>query len=136
MTAEKDLSNLLSNINPVLNDGEYVFVSIPEENIPDGISCIGRFSEKEGETIIMNKVEADQFGYSYEYVASWITLNVHSSLHAVGFTAAISSALAKHHISCNVIAAYYHDHLFVDEKDGEKAMGVLKELKTNVSLKF
>jgi hypothetical protein len=92
----------------------------------DGI--IGAFKEHEGWTIILNKTLADKLGYKYSYVAAWITLTVHSSLEAVGLTAAFSAALAKHFISCNVIAAYYHDHIFVAQKDAEKALSVLKEL--------
>ncbi len=64
----------------------------------------------------------------YQYVAAWITLNVHSSLEAVGLTAAFAKALGDAGISCNVVAAYYHDHIFVDVKDAEKAMDVLQRM--------
>jgi hypothetical protein len=64
----------------------------------------------------------------YGLVAAWITLTVHSSLEAVGLTAAFSRALSDHGISCNVIAAYYHDHIFVPFKDAATAMEVLREL--------
>ena len=128
MSGETDIKSLLKNMTPKLNKGEYVFCtisSIPDLNT-DGI--IGAFKEDEGWTIILNKTLADQLGHKYTYVATWITLTIHSSLEAVGLTAVFSSALAKHFISCNVVAAYYHDHIFVAQKDAEKALSVLKEL--------
>ena len=64
----------------------------------------------------------------YEYVAAWLTLEIHSALEAVGLTAAVSKALAEANISANVIAAFHHDHIFVDKKDGEKANLILKKL--------
>ena len=59
-------------------------------------------------------------------IMSWITLSVHSSLEAVGLTAAFSKALSDKGISCNVVAAFYHDHIFFSKKDTEKAMQILK----------
>ena len=77
---------------------------------------IGAFREEEAWTVILNKTLADQQHYEYSYVAAWITLTVHSSLEAVGLTAAFSKALGDASISCNVIAAYYHDHTFVAQR--------------------
>jgi hypothetical protein len=54
-----------------------------------------------------------------------ITLNVHSSLEAIGLTAAVAGRLALHGISANVVAAYYHDHIFVPTADAERAVVVL-----------
>ena len=128
MNGETDIASLLKNMTPQLNEGGYVFCalsSIPDLNV-EGI--IGAFKEREGWTVILDKTLADKLSYKYSYVAAWITLTVHSSLEAVGLTAAFSSALAKHFISCNVVAAYYHDHIFVAQKDAEKALSVLREL--------
>lgn len=59
---------------------------------------------------------------------AWITLEVHSALDAVGLTAAVSHVLAKENISCNVIAAYHHDHIFVGKEDAQKALKALLKL--------
>ena len=128
MAGEKILNKLLKAMKPELNGGDYVFCSISEAlslNIKDFISL---FKEDEGTTIIINKELADSLNLKYSFVASWITLTVHSSLEAIGLTAAFSSALAKHQISCNVVAAFFHDHIFVDKKDQEKALQILNTL--------
>jgi len=70
----------------------------------------------------------------YDFIASWITLSVHSDLNAVGLTAAFSNALAQNKISSNVISGYYHDHIFVPKKEEKKALQTLKELSESYSL--
>ncbi|MEC9431149.1 MAG: ACT domain-containing protein, partial [Pseudomonadota bacterium] len=57
-----------------------------------------------------------------------ITCEVHSSLEAVGMTAAMSTALGKAGISANVVAAYYHDHIFVPAEKVGLAIDVLTSL--------
>jgi len=128
MAAETDLSKLLKTMRPTLNDGEYVFCTMPAAQVIDPSKIIGLFKEKEGLTVILDKNVADSLNLNYTYIAAWITLTVHSSLEAVGLTAAFSNALAKAEISCNVVAAYYHDHIFVAKQGAEKAMRVLEQL--------
>ncbi len=123
-----NLSTLIKKMSPTLHDGRYVFVTVQDIALIDRSLTLGEFKEKEGTTVILAKEEADKLSLQYDYVAAWITLEVHSSLHAVGLTAAFSSALAEHTISCNVVAGYYHDHIFVDVKDAEKALAVLTNL--------
>ena len=115
-------------MRPKLNEGEYVFCALLPSQAIEPADIIGSFKENEGLTVILEKTTADRLGLSYSYIAAWITLTVHSSLEAVGLTAAFSVALAKEGISCNVIAAYYHDHIFVAKDDSLKAMKVLEEL--------
>ena len=121
MSGEKDLETLLKQMKPVLNSGEYVFVTISNFNGVLRTDTLFEFKETEGITIVLEKNKADVLKLPYQYISSWITLKIHSSLEAVGLTAAFSTALAKHKISCNVVAGFYHDHIFVDKKDAKKA---------------
>lgn len=125
MSGEKDLEKLLKSMKPQHNVGDYVFCKVEKlENLNlDDIEMF--FKEKEAITLILKKEIAEQLNLEYSVVMSWITLTVHSSLEAVGLTAAFSKALSENGISCNVVAAFYHDHIFVNTNDTEKAMKVL-----------
>jgi hypothetical protein len=125
MSGEMNLRNLIKEMKPLLNAGEYVFISLSNIDAISRSETIFEFKEKEGTTIVLEKLKADELHLSYQFIASWITLKIHSSLEAVGLTAAFSSELAKHNISSNVVAGFYHDHIFVDKKDGEEAIKVL-----------
>ena len=113
MAGETSLATLLRSMSPQLNDGEYVFCSLPDRSLLQDCEVLGSFREREGLTVILPRQQAERLGLGFDYVAAWITLNVHSALEAVGLTAAFAGALGKAGISCNVIAGYYHDHLFV-----------------------
>ena len=125
MSGEKDLQILLKSMKPEHKSGDYVFCKVEKlENLNlDEIDMI--FKEDEAITLILKKEIADTLNLEYSVVMSWITLSVHSSLEAVGLTAAFSKALSDHEISCNVVAAFYHDHIFVNKKDMTKAMKIL-----------
>jgi hypothetical protein len=128
MTGETDLSTLLASLSPRLNPGEYVFCCVPAPTVALAAIALGSFREAEGCTLILPRAEAERLGLAYDYLAAWITLEVHSALAAVGLTAAFATVLAKHGISCNVIAGYHHDHLFVASADAERALAVLQRL--------
>ncbi|AWK07119.1 acetyltransferase [Flavobacterium crocinum] len=125
MSGEKDLQQLLKSMKPELNTGDYVFCKVDKlENIDLNVVEMF-FREKEAITLILKKEIADVLKLEYSPAMSWITLTVHSSLEAVGLTAAFSKALSENNISCNVVAAYYHDHIFVNKKDAKKAIEIL-----------
>jgi uncharacterized protein len=126
MTGEKNLKKLLKTLKPILNKGDYVFCNVKDLESLDFNDILYVFKEHENITVVLKKEIADSLNIEYNYIASWITLAVHSSLEAVGLTAAFSTALAKEEISCNVVAAFYHDHIFVDKKDTAKAMQILE----------
>lgn len=128
MSGEINLATLLKNMKPVLNTGEYVFCTVSNSGKIDINNVLGTFKEKEGTTLIISKEYADLLGLTYTSIMSWISLEIHSSLEAVGLTAAFSKLLAENNISCNVVAGYYHDHIFVLKKDAEKAISLLNSL--------
>lgn len=130
MSGEKNLEKLIASMAPNLSDIEYVFGLVATANY-EQIALLepkGTFHEKEGITVILEKQKADESNIAYSSVFKCITLNVHSSLDAVGLTAAVATKLTKSNISANVIAAYYHDHIFIKSHDAGKALSALNEL--------
>eukprot|EP00658_Telonema_sp_P-2_P038035 TRINITY_DN27343_c0_g1_i7.p1 TRINITY_DN27343_c0_g1~~TRINITY_DN27343_c0_g1_i7.p1 ORF type:complete len:147 (+),score=41.81 TRINITY_DN27343_c0_g1_i7:60-500(+) len=133
MSGERELGQLLANMSPSLDEHEYVFTTVPADSdvyaqLPRA-EVLAEFKEREGVTLVVRKEAADQFGAQYDGVMAWITLEVHSSLDAVGFTAAFARALGNENMSCNVMAGFYHDHLFVDHSKGPEAVQVLQKLR-------
>jgi len=117
-------------MKPTHHPGDFVFCSIRNLDVIKSADPILLFKEEEGYTIILQKEAADNLQLNYSFVAAWITVTVHSSLEAVGLTAAFSTALADAGISCNVVAGYYHDHLFVDKHNAERAIDILNSFST------
>jgi predicted N-acetyltransferase YhbS len=127
MTGEKNLQALLATLKPVLREGEYVYVLWPHGRpLEPGIEAAVR--EAEGLTVVLPRERADSLGLHYDFVAAWITLEVHSALEAVGLTAAVGKALTDARISCNVLAGFHHDHLLVPVADAPRAVEALAEL--------
>jgi predicted N-acetyltransferase YhbS len=127
MTGEMNLQTLLASIHPVVREGDYVYALWPHGKPLDaGIEAAVR--EAEGLTVVLPREEADRLGLAYDFVAAWITLQVHSELEAVGLTAAVGKALTDARISCNVLAGFHHDHLLVPVADAARAVEVLAEL--------
>lgn len=130
MAAVTDLDVLLRDMRPDLRPGEYVYCTVASEEAGDwpSLSPLGFFREDEGVTLILERAVADRAGLPYGPVMRCITLTVHSALEAVGLTAAVAAALTRHGISANVVAAYYHDHVFVPARDAERALSALAEV--------
>jgi hypothetical protein len=78
--------------------------------------------------LVLRRADADAAGLRYDTVFTWITLRVHSSLEAVGLTAAFSRVLADADIACNVLAGYHHDHLLVPIDRADDAVDLLRRL--------
>jgi hypothetical protein len=128
MNGEMDLRILLRQMEPEINEGEYVYCLADSREQMMLLAPICSFLEKEGWTMILPREKADSMNIPYTTICAWITLTVHSALEAVGLTAAVSHALAESNIGCNMVAAFHHDHIFVPLKDAKRAMDVLETL--------
>jgi len=130
MVGETDLDKLLAQMQPSLLANDFVFCTAANSNYGDfaELQPLASFQEAEGLTLVLEKAVADKAGFAYESVFGCITLKVHSSLSAVGLTAAVAGKLAASGISANVIAAYFHDHVFVPKEKAQLALRLLSEL--------
>lgn len=128
MAGEQDLDTLLRSMSATLVDGLFVFATLPSGTVPDSLAPRMTFREAEGTTLILQKTEALAHALPYEFPCRMITLEIHSSLEAVGFMARITTELAKHGMGVNPVSGYYHDHLFVPDGREADAMDVLAQV--------
>ena len=128
MSGVTDLAELLETMEPALAEGRFVYASVPEGALTAALlrAAVCLFREAEGVTLILPAGAAA--GLSASPPMRMITLTVHSSLEAVGLTAAFAAALTRESISANVVAGYYHDHIFVGAGDAERAVAALRGL--------
>ncbi len=108
---------------PVLDDRPYRFDAY-EAGIAPPADTFALIHEAEGSTVIAPAADGD-----------WarISLAVHSSLSAVGLSAAIARALADRALPANIVAGYHHDHLFVPWARRQEALAALAGLSERAS---
>jgi len=123
-----DLRAMLATLEATMRPDEYVYAVVSRDH-PVVSLAAATITEDEGLTVVLRRTDADAHDIHYEFVAAWLTLTVHSSLEAVGLTAAFSSALGEADISCNVLAGLHHDHLLVPTAEATRALGVLRGLR-------
>lgn len=128
MSGETSLNELLKTLTAQLVEGVYVFATLPDGSVPENIAARMVFREAEGTTLILRKSEAETFALDYEFPCRMITLNVHSSLEAVGFIARIAKELTKHDMGVNPVSGFFHDHLFVPDGREQDAMRILEQI--------
>ena len=130
MSGETNLDKLLATMSPSFMDGEFVFLSFANAAYGEyaNLDPVASIIEAEGLTLVIQKSQADRRALEYQSSFKGITLGVHSSLDAVGLTAAFSVKLTEHGISANVIAGFFHDHIFVQVNDAERAIAALQQL--------
>ena len=122
MAGLTNLHDILGALRPSVRPGSFVYVTV---TTPSDLDAHARIVEDEGLTLVLDRATADEHGLADEGVVGWITLQAHTSLSAVGVTAAVATALARVGISCNVLAGFYHDHLLVPADAVDLASEVL-----------
>ena len=124
MSGEKNLTKLLASLTAKLDPDTYVSATTTSE-VPPGLKLRMIFEEAEGTTLITTLEQARAHNLAYEYESRMITLDIHSSLEAVGFMAVIATRLAARGLSVNPVSAFYHDHIFVPADRADDAMSEL-----------
>lgn len=124
MPGEANLARLLKDMQPELQQGKFVFLSLETFSPAIEDHAVMKFRETEGWTVIVRQEVAHTLSADTPRWAM-ITLTVHSDLNAVGFLAAITKRLAEAGISVNAVSAYYHDHLFIPWEKRKQAMQIL-----------
>lgn len=127
MQGESDLGQLLRRMRPELSPEPYGIVAT-RDALPADFTAFATIAEAEGTTLIAPQDALRRAGLPGGADWARISLTVHSDLAAVGLTAAIATALAARGISANVIAGYYHDHIFVARDQRHDAMAALAAL--------
>lgn len=126
---ETDLRTLLASMEPELVPGAWAWTTVPSTSaVPPEADPVVVVREREGVTLVLAREDADRLGLAYDYVAAMVSLRVHSALSAVGLTAAVASCLAGAGLSCNVVAGFHHDHLFVPYDRGVECVALLRSL--------
>ncbi len=143
MPGETNLARLLASLQPVLGAELYTFATVTEEQLRRLSAPLGVFREAEGPSVLLPLRDAQTLRLPCSGPLRKITLEVHSSLEAVGLTACVARALADASIPCNVVAANHHDHLFVPADRAAEAHALLTRLqqehangKTSPTIRF
>lgn len=133
MKRPKYLQDLIKQLSPKVDSTTYVYCTVPHAKYGEleKLKPIVSIAELEGLTLVIPLDQAKAEGLDYYRIFRRITLEGHSSLEALGLTSVVTSLLAERGITTNVIAGFYHDHMFVPSDRIEEAMEALKELASN-----
>ena len=86
MSGERDLDTLLRSMKPEMQEGIFVFCTLPEgSEISPNLKPVHIFHEREGTAFVVRREEAEAIGLPYQFASRLIALTVHSSLEAVAF---------------------------------------------------
>ena len=129
MSGELDLQSMLRSFTVIRRPGRFT-ITTSGDPVSLGVGVVAVLEESEGITVVSTVEEAKRRGWPVTFEAAWLIVEVHSSLEAVGLTAAFARALADAGIACNVLAGFYHDHILVPIDRADDAERCLAGLRT------
>lgn len=129
MAGLTDLDEMLASLAVERRDGTFTVIRVEADGLTLGDGIEALVTETEGTTAVVEIDAARRRGWVVEFEAAWLTLTVHSSLEAVGLTAAVSDVLAADGIACNVLAGFHHDHLLVPVDRADDATAAIRRLR-------
>lgn len=129
MVGEANLKNVIDSMLVSWDGIEYGFASLQDCSAIGTTDIFALICEREGKTLIASIAILSKLGLSYQGPFSKLTIEVHTSLELVGLTALLAKTLAEDNIAANVVAAYYHDHIFVPSAQVRTAVELLNSLK-------
>lgn len=125
---ETNLSKMLATLRVERRPGIYAYVQFEDRPTDlDGVAAL--VEETEATTIVAPLEIAKIRGWEVVFEAAWLTLEVHSSLEAIGLTAAVAAALGANGIPCNILAGTFHDHILVPATAADRAVVALEALR-------
>lgn len=130
MAGETNLQETLNSIKVTCDEVRYAFASIADEGLVEREALLATFRENGKLAIIAPREYLDSKGIENEGPYAKLTIAVHTSLELVGLTAVMATKLAEHGISANVVAAFYHDHVFVQHDRRDEAIRWLESLRS------
>ncbi|MEU1901106.1 ACT domain-containing protein [Nocardiopsis dassonvillei] len=124
-----ELERLLAGTRVRLRPGGYVFTTVPDRaSLPEGVRPVVTVAEDEALTVVCPREEADAAGLPHDDALAWITLEAPAGAQGVALVAAVAAALTGAGLPCDVVSGFHHDHVFVPEEAGERAVAVLRAL--------
>jgi len=129
MSGSTDLKETLKSLKVTCDNVEYGFTSLEDTSKVSRDELLATFQEDGRLAIIAPVAYLQSQGVDYEGPFARLTIDLHTSLELVGLTAVIATKLAEHGVSANVVAAFYHDHVFVQHDLREKAIDLLISLR-------
>ncbi len=134
MNGNTNLAEVLRSISVDTDSTAYGFASLKDDLPLPANEVLCTYREKEGLTVVADTNYLHDKHIDFEGPFAKLSIEVHTSLELVGLTAALAKALTESGISANVIAAYYHDHIFAPFDKRNEAVGAIMNLRSDTAM--